>query len=228
MPEQAHYDKVSEELRSRQVNDGLWTRAYAEAGGDTNKARAIYIQLRATQLSGSSYTPSPTPVPTAAVSQVRPWIRYWARLIDFFLFGICAGIVAPVLLTTNELLLGVVLGFLWCFVEPVFLSAWGATPGKALLRVAVRRSDGQRLDYNTALSRSFDVWIRGLGIGIPLLTLFTNIAGYFTLTERGITSWDASRNLRVVHETIGPVRASVAVVLLIGFVLVMSLAQSAS
>ena len=231
MPEQAHYDQVSEELRNEQVIDGLWTRAFAEATGDTQRARAIYIQLRAAQLAGSSYTPPSPPAPAQAVSQVRPWVRYWARLIDIFLFCLCAGfvigIVAPQLLTTNDLLMGVLFTFAWCFVEPIFLSSWGATPGKALLRVSVRNSDGSLLDYGSALSRSFDVWFRGLGIGIPLVTLFTHLAAYNTLTKNGITSWDSSRNLRVVHDTIGSVRVFVAVVFVVLFVGFASLAKSA-
>ena len=48
---------------------------------------------------------------------------------------------------------------------------FGATAGKALLRVKVTNPDGRNLSYPQALSRSFNVWLRGLGIGIPLVSL---------------------------------------------------------
>lgn len=157
----------------------------------------------------------------ASVSQVRPWVRYSARLIDISLFGFCLslilGLVAPSLFKSiNFVLFSMVpTTFLWCFIEAFFLSKWGATPGKALLRVSVRNLDGSLLNYGSALLRSFDVWVRGLGFHLPLVVLLTLIAGQKRLTKNGITLWDQSRNLRVIHEKIGVVRAIVATVLVL-------------
>lgn len=50
MSEQELFDHVAQELRSGQVNDGLWTRAFAEAGGLRDLAQANYIRLRVSQL----------------------------------------------------------------------------------------------------------------------------------------------------------------------------------
>ena len=44
------YDEVARELQDRPMSPGLWTKAFAETGGDDTKARALYIKLRVTQL----------------------------------------------------------------------------------------------------------------------------------------------------------------------------------
>jgi GYF domain 2/RDD family len=172
-------------------------------------------------------------VPSQSVNQVRPWVRYWARLIDNYLFMICGefvlDIIAPgALIRVNALLLWcLVLLFLWCFIEAWFLSTWGATPGKALLRVSVRNADGSVLGYFEALTRSFDVWFRGLGMGLPLVGLIPMVVGYDILTKRGITPWDRSANTQVTHRTIGPVRIIVAILLLVFAFFVFSLRKVA-
>jgi hypothetical protein len=171
--------------------------------------------------------PSPLAAQEEAVTQIRPWVRYWARSIDIFLFCICSGfvlgIIAPDVLTASENVLGLLFVFLWCFVEPIFLSTWGSTPGKALLRTTLRNADGSTLNYGSALSRSFDVWLRGLGIGFPLVSLITLLVAYNKLTKNGITSWDQSRNLTVTHKKIGPARVIVAILLFAVFIFFMVL-----
>ena len=47
---QEFYDIVAGELRSRFIVDGLWVRAFSDAGGDEAKAKAIYIAYRVEQL----------------------------------------------------------------------------------------------------------------------------------------------------------------------------------
>ena len=50
MTPQASYDAVADELSKQDIKGGLWTRAFAESGGDEAKTKATYIQLRASQL----------------------------------------------------------------------------------------------------------------------------------------------------------------------------------
>jgi hypothetical protein len=56
--------------------------------------------------------------------------------------------------------------------------------------VRIRGPNGEPLGFGTALHREGMVWLRGLGLGIPIVTLFTNWSAYKTLTETGSTSWD--------------------------------------
>lgn len=42
-----------------------------------------------------------------------------------------------------------------------------------------------------------DVWVRGIGLGIPLITVFTQLFGANTLNKKGETSWDKSHGFDV-------------------------------
>jgi hypothetical protein len=50
--EEALYEEVSKEIEVKNLVPGLWTKAFAEADGDENRAKAIYIKLRVAQLAG--------------------------------------------------------------------------------------------------------------------------------------------------------------------------------
>jgi len=44
------YDEVAKELQAKAMIPGLWTKAFADAGGDVDRARALYIKYRVAQL----------------------------------------------------------------------------------------------------------------------------------------------------------------------------------
>jgi uncharacterized RDD family membrane protein YckC len=191
----------------------------------------------------SAYKPPPAPLPTSprasaalaveyapSGNQIRPWVRYWARMLDFFLFCFLAGIVlafvdAPAL-DMPDALFGIVLLFAYVFVEPAMLAGWGTTPGKALLKVRLRNSDGNKLSYAQALSRAFKVCFRGEGLGIPIIALFTHIHAYNRLTKQGVTSWDEDEDFKVSHQTIGAWRTIVAVVIMLGMFFLMAIGNT--
>lgn len=155
--------------------------------------------------------PAPTGEPPAAEdaalgsSEPHPWTRYFARLTDIVVgglgLGIVLGIVAPgVAQKTNDALLGLFILFAWVFVETALLATWGTTPGKWIFGIRLRTAGGGRLDPGAALGRSFAVWLRGLGLGIPIVCLFTLVRAYNRLKETGATSWDADGGFEVRHE----------------------------
>lgn len=47
----AFYDEVAKEIETNKLISGVWVRAFAEADGDENRAKAIYIKRRVAQLS---------------------------------------------------------------------------------------------------------------------------------------------------------------------------------
>ena len=187
-----------------------------------------------------SFAPPPPPMINTVASlpihgfvacgpQVRPWIRYWARTFDFLLFSFFAGIILaivyPAALGMNSGLLGIIVVFVYVFVEPCMLSTWGTTPGKALLNIRLRRQDGTKLNYAEALSRALSVWIRGLGLGIPIVALFTQVNAYGKLTKDGITSWDQNGGFCIAHKFIGAGRIAVIIAIFIGFAFFMVLGE---
>src|ERR1017187_3938829 len=48
------YEEVSRELQEKLMVAGLWTKAFAEMGGDDAKARALYIRYRVQQLAAEA------------------------------------------------------------------------------------------------------------------------------------------------------------------------------
>jgi hypothetical protein len=151
--------------------------------------------------------------------QIRPWVRYGARLIDIFVgvlfLEIGFAVLIPTFFAAHANICALLSLFLWCFVEALCLSIWGTTPGKSLLGVRINMADGSRPVYRSALSRAVNVWIRGLGLGLPLVGLVTMIVAYEKLTTNGITTWDQSGNFTVSHNRIGSVRGLVAAFLFV-------------
>ncbi|MCZ7593445.1 MAG: RDD family protein [Kiritimatiellae bacterium] len=149
-------------------------------------------------------TPPPPPIPPArpstfhtpqtATNQIRPWIRYWARILDTYsaalVLGFVIGIVYPPAAEWNELLFGMALLFAYCFIEPIWFAILGTTPGKALLAIDVRTESGERLAFTNALTRNLNIWFYGWGMGFPLVPLFTLLRAYNNLTQKKITTWD--------------------------------------
>jgi hypothetical protein len=109
-------------------------------------------------------------------------------------------------------LFGLIFSATFLFIEPIFLSTWGTTPGKALLNIRLRLSYNSKPDYMQALNRSLKVWFRGEGLGIPLVNLVTLIYAHNQLTREGITTWDMDGGFRVAHKKISAWRVVVIIV----------------
>lgn len=144
----------------------------------------------------------------ASGDQIRPWVRFGARGVDTLLFNVCAIffsgaaiLIEPLILDFIDTLVATIVWFLaYAVVEAAVLAIWGTTPGKALLRVRLRNSDGSRLCFGDALGRAFNLRIKGLAFGIPILSLITLIISYRRLTNKGITPWDADGDFVVTHQ----------------------------
>jgi len=154
--------------------------------------------------------------------QVRPWIRLWARTIDVMIFGVLIGILlgmlAPEVLEIADSFFNVLILAVISLVEAASLALFGTTPGKAIFRVSVRHADGSRLSFMEAWVRALKVLFRGLGLGIPLISLITQIVACTRLNNNGITSWDQDANLTVAHQTIPAWRWLLIVIVIGGFV----------
>ncbi len=142
-----------------------------------------------------------------SVPQVRPWVRFFARSIDMMLFSIIFDLfllfVYPAVFSVMPVVIGMVTPPLWIPFESYLLSRFGYTPGKWILRTSVTDKNGQKPTYNRAIARSCGVWLRGLGLGIPIVILITCIIAYFNLKKNGETSWDKNQGFIVSHLEIG-------------------------
>jgi hypothetical protein len=159
---------------------------------------------------------------TSTVSTVRPWVRFWARYLDIGVFSILLGIFlamsAPSMLENSTIVLNIFVYFIWIFAESVLLSSWGTTPGKWLLKIDIKKNNNKP-DFSSALNRSFTVWLRGMGLGIPIISLFTLISSYNFLNKEGVTFWDKNGSFTMTHRKIGVFRiigaASISLIIIL-------------
>jgi uncharacterized RDD family membrane protein YckC len=151
-----------------------------------------------------------------------PWPRYFARYIDcvfgMVVIAVILGVTLPELVDDPSFeMIALVLALVgWIFLEAQLLTSFGTTPGKWLLRLRVLRPDGSRLSYGAALRRSIHVFVAGMGLCIPLVTMVTMLVSRERLLRDGRTAWDAE--YQVTHAPIGPAR----VLALIGICLVVA------
>ena len=167
------------------------------------------------------------------VSQVRPWVRFFARMIDYYIFSMLFSLLITLLFpdfmeqmsqmlvqqTTGEnsgsanyqsllfiLLFRVAVTFIWVFIEAYTISKFGTTFGKNLLGTKVLDVNGELLPPDRAMKRSYSVWIKGMGCGFALISWLTMLLGYQALKRDGLNSWDEENQSRVVHRSFSTTR----------------------
>jgi RDD family/GYF domain 2 len=141
-----------------------------------------------------------------ASSVLHPWRRHFARMIDIYFFSVLS---VFLLALFPKMEIGNVIGAfvldtlisltLYIVLEAICLNVFGATLGKFLYGIQVTTKKGERLRFLTAMERSFLVWMRGLGLGIPPLNFITEIVAYNNLLKNGQTSWDRDLRCNVTH-----------------------------
>lgn len=140
----------------------------------------------------------------------RPWLRFWARMLDYAWFILVFSLVAGPWLPNDpkklmnlplifQLLMDTLALLIYVPLEAWLLSRFGSTPGRALLRVQVRRLDGTLPRFSQALRRSFHVYVKGLALGLPVIYVVAMLWSRITLLHRGATSWDEASETRVEH-----------------------------
>lgn len=173
-----------------------------------------------------------TEIKKATVREVRPWVRYFARITDYSIMGLAFGFMAGLFFGpyvfdgVPEIVLNILMIFIWVFIEAGLLSSWGTTPGKWLFKTTIRTESGEKPVFSRALDRSFSVWLKGMGMGIPFISLITLLMAYDKLTKDHTTTWDKEAGLVVLHEEIGIPRLILIVLLFILFLYLIILGYS--
>lgn len=142
--------------------------------------------------------------------KVNPWIRCLSRFFDYALFYLFFGW----LFGWSKFSFFYVT-FAWVPIEAVFLYFWSTTPGKYLLKSKVEPVFHFKLSFKTALRRSISVWVRGMGLGLPIIVFFTLFFSYYRLEFLKITSWDRDEKTRVVHRPVSLIRIFLVIVFIV-------------
>lgn len=108
--------------------------------------------------------------------------------------------------------------------EAWMLSWRGTTPGRILMRIQVVRDDGRLPTYEQALWRSFQVFVKGVALLLPIANLFAMAWWRVRLMQKGVTPWDESSKTTVVHGELEGWRYAV----LAGIVAIMALGMALS
>jgi uncharacterized RDD family membrane protein YckC len=171
------------------------------------------------ELAAAFGSPPPLPAPAVSLSKVpppafppptpeegrmitsRPWPRFWARLIDNLLFmplfgfgiGLLSVLYAPdlylKLVAMNQVVYGIIIVPVVCLFLVLLMTITGTTLGKLIMGVRVPVPPGQNR-FAFFLVREFNVWRAGLGLGIPLVALFTQVRQYRRLASGQAASYD--------------------------------------
>ncbi len=123
----------------------------------------------------------------------HPWRRYFARSLDLSIYGLIIlavlllGFHVPVEIMTSRVV-GLLLGWLanlpMLLLEPLMLSRWGTTPGKAIFGIRVLDPEGEKMSLLQARRRTMEVFAKGMGYGIPIYEIYRE---YKSL--RGCEDW---------------------------------------
>ena len=157
----------------------------------------------------------------AEQDMVHPWIRYWARCIDYSLILPLYLILKYTILPQNSVLDYITLSYwLWLPLEVLLLSTWGTTPGKWLLRVTVQSQDGHKPSFRIALFRSFLVLIFGMGGGLLYANTVMLLVCYTLLKQKKRLWYDQQVGFSVTHQPIERWRSVTAIVALIALLII--------
>lgn len=163
---------------------------------------------------------APEPKPEAAGGEsgflwtevpVAPWRRYGARVLDMVTNGTAGWIMVCLIwfqlwpISADSFLsyldgpFGRLLDLtatvaVGCLVSALVLGATGSTLGKVIFGIRVRNVDGSPLGFADSLRRELLVWIRGLGFGVPIISLVTLALSYGSLKDKGQSVWDIGKH----------------------------------
>jgi uncharacterized RDD family membrane protein YckC len=157
----------------------------------------------------------------ADAAPFHPWRRWLARMVDTTLFGTFGIFVVGTLCDmaapewyarfagsmSHGPLAGIYVGMV-SFVAAIpiiaCLLSLSGTPGKWLCGIkVVRVADGERPTMRESIIREVMVWVRGLGIGFPVVTLILQLLSHADLKDFGETVWDRHLKLRVQYAPMG-------------------------
>lgn len=159
--------------------------------------------------------PGRAPAPTGWTdTRPHPWRRLFARRLDSLVMGLLTfaalGLGAHALAADPDPAavpegLGQAVVLLSLLLEPVaipstalLIGLTGGSLGKWIFGVRVLRA-GKPMGFWRALRRELAIWLRGMGLGIPLVSLVTQIVAKSKLEKDGATSWDRAQDLTVTH-----------------------------
>lgn len=136
-----------------------------------------------------------------------PWRRFFARWLDLWLYSALWSAFGMLVLRFNPpdglffTLLGSYLNYgTMLAVEPLLLSTWGYTPGKWIFGLQVRNREGGKLCWTEAMSRTWQVFAKGEGYGIPIYNLYRYYKSYRVCSDCEFLPWEEECGCPVIKD----------------------------
>ena len=141
----------------------------------------------------------------------HPWQRFFARSLDLSLYSLPISAIEllvfripfrrlgefPFSLLNLYLELALML-----LLEPLFLHFWGTTPGKAAFGITLRNAQGGKLPLYWARLRTWEVFSKGMGFGIPFYSLWRQDQCWRAVRSGDRADWEWGQNGRLDRLTI--------------------------
>lgn len=166
---------------------------------------------------------------------VRPFVRFWARMFDYTLISVIvmlfSDLVPPELEpgeSTADFLARVIeqmqspegmahartqffalIG--WHLVEGMLIHLFGTTPGKFLFGIRVAAPDGTKLSPVKGIGRSYFVYVLGVGFYLFPFILIGMIFSFFRILSAGKCLWDQTMDIEVEYAKLSGVRIMLAI-----------------
>ena len=139
------------------------------------------------------------PIPVQMVKTAPIFSRFLARITDYSIYAtITMGILYLLKAPFNELLLpsNPIFWIPALLIEALLLSKYGNTPGKWLMGIKIQplQHNTHKLSFPYALSRSFGVFIFGMGCFIHLLPLIMLSIAAINCNKGTLSLWDRRAN----------------------------------
>ncbi|MEG1519813.1 MAG: MerR family transcriptional regulator [Clostridia bacterium] len=120
-----------------------------------------------------------------------PWQRFFARDIDFLIYGLISTFFLEYVMVYQNVIVANLLQIaLMLIFEPLLLSTFGTTIGKACFGLKLRNADGTKLSYAVAFIRLIDLFWNAYRLFIPIWCLVQMYRSYTTCLDCDELSWD--------------------------------------
>lgn len=199
---------------------------------------------------GSPPLPPSKQASVTIAKNVRPFVRFWARMFDYTMVSVVVFLFSDITLPepgVGESFADVFSRYLeemqkpealvlartqlfamigWQLLEGVLIHLFATTPGKALFGIKVLAADGSRIPVLKSLGRSMYVYVLGAGFYQVPFSIIGMTFSFFRLLGSGKCLWDQHLDLQVETPPVGSVRIMLAIAAFIGLIMLQSLKLS--